>query len=211
MTRARGRPPALDGSVPTDCELLDAALDAFAERGFAATSVREVGRKLGVSHNLIPQRFGSKEQLWYAAVDHGFSALTIDLIESYEAPEDDVERLRAMIRHTVAVHARRPALVRIISQEAIAPGPRLDYVFERYIRPVADAGSAVLADLRSRGRVRTESVALVYFFMIHGAAGPSALPGLAARLGIAVDPDDPDAVHGHVTAAVDLLLGGLAP
>jgi len=39
--RSRGR-PALDDPTPTDGEVLDAALEAFAERGFAETSVREV-------------------------------------------------------------------------------------------------------------------------------------------------------------------------
>ena len=50
---------------------------AFAEREEIALAlaqdfgVREIARRLDVSHNLIPQRFGSKEDLWYAAVDHG--------------------------------------------------------------------------------------------------------------------------------------------
>ena len=37
-------------------------------------------RQLGVSHNLIPQRFGSKDRLWYAAVDQGFGTLLSDLL-----------------------------------------------------------------------------------------------------------------------------------
>lgn len=33
-----------------------------------------------VSHNAIPQRFGSKKKLWDAAVDHGFGRVSEDLI-----------------------------------------------------------------------------------------------------------------------------------
>ena len=64
-----------------------AALDEFAENGFAGTSVRKLARDLGVSHNLIPQRFGSKERLWYAAVDQGFGALATDLFANLDATE----------------------------------------------------------------------------------------------------------------------------
>ena len=65
-TRPRGRPPKGDPDSISDATILDAALNAFAERGFAGTSMREVARELGISHNLIPQRLGSKEQVWYA-------------------------------------------------------------------------------------------------------------------------------------------------
>ena len=74
-----GRPAATAAPAPTDERMLRAALDEFAENGFAGTSVRKLARDLGVSHNLIPQRFGSKERLWYAAVDQGFGALATEM------------------------------------------------------------------------------------------------------------------------------------
>ena len=68
-TRRRGRPSA-DDPVLTDIEIRDAALRVFAEHGYEGTSMRELARELGVSHNLIPQRLGSKEQLWYLSLIH---------------------------------------------------------------------------------------------------------------------------------------------
>ena len=56
-------------AVVSDADVLDLALDAFADQGYDGTSVREVCRRLGVSHNLIHERYGSKERLWYAAID----------------------------------------------------------------------------------------------------------------------------------------------
>jgi TetR/AcrR family transcriptional regulator len=50
-------------------EILLAALRAFATRGYDGTSVRELNQQLGVSHNLLNRRFGSKEQLSRATVD----------------------------------------------------------------------------------------------------------------------------------------------
>lgn len=210
MSRARGRPAKGDPAAVGDEALLDAALEAFAERGFDGTSVREIARELGVSHNLIPQRFGTKERLWYAAVDHGFGTLTAELMRVLEdPPAGDLAQLRAMIVRFVEANAARPALLRIINLEATAPGPRLTYLFDHYIDPVRQFGAELLADLRARGLVRTDSVALVYFLMTHGAGGPLALPALAERFGSTVDRDDPEAVHRAAVEAVDVLFDGL--
>ena len=45
----------------------------------------------------------------------------------------------------VEANAARPALLRIINQEASAPGPRFDYLFDGFIEPVRQAGEAFLS------------------------------------------------------------------
>lgn len=201
-------PEERDGAQVTDAELLDAALAAFASRGFEGTSVREIARDLGVSHNLIPQRFGSKERLWYAAIDHGALVITGALLsEPIDPGGDEVDRLRAAFVRLVTVNANYPWLLQIVSHEAGRPGSRLDYLFDEYIEPVRRFGEALLANLRSQGKVRTDSTAIVYFLMTHGAAGPLALPGLAHRFGVDIDAED--AVHRHAVAVVDVLFDGL--
>jgi TetR/AcrR family transcriptional regulator len=157
--RRRGRTPAVGASSPSDAEVLDAALDAFAERGFDGMSVREIVRQLGVSHNRIPQRFGSKERPWYAAVDRGFGLLLNDLMAVLEdPPPDDLSRRRAMVVRFVEANAARPALLRIINHEAGVGGPRLNYLFDRYIEPVRQFGEKILAQLHAAGQVRTKWV-----------------------------------------------------
>jgi TetR/AcrR family transcriptional regulator len=209
VTRRRGRPVAGDPSALSTERLLDAALDAFADRGYDGTSVREIARDLGVSHNLIPQRIGSKDQLWRCAVDRGFGQLTIALAGALaDDPGTDLARLRAVVVRFVEANAARPALSRIIAQEAAAPGPRFDHLFS-YIDPIRVLGADLMGRLREAGQLRTDSVTLVYFFMTHGAGGALALPALAERLGGAVDPHDPKAVRDHAQAAVDVLFDGL--
>jgi len=46
--------------------ILDAALQLFADRGFAETSLRDISAASGVSHPLILHHFGSKEELYSA-------------------------------------------------------------------------------------------------------------------------------------------------
>ncbi|GGN00261.1 TetR/AcrR family transcriptional regulator [Streptomyces fuscichromogenes] len=48
--------------------ILDAARAAFAERGYARATIREIAARAGVTHGLVMRHFGSKEQLFLAAV-----------------------------------------------------------------------------------------------------------------------------------------------
>lgn len=173
--------------------------------------MRELARRLDVSHNLIPQRFGSKERLWYLAVDHGFGTLAADLTAlADDPPDDELELLRALVVGFVERNAARPALLRILNQEASSPTERLDYIFTRYIQPVRAMGDAVLRELHRQGRVRTDSAMLLYFLMTHGAGGPLSLPALAERFDEPVDPADAEAVRDYARRVVDLIFDGLA-
>ncbi|MGP4050864.1 TetR/AcrR family transcriptional regulator [Streptomyces sp. 2A115] len=48
--------------------ILEAARAAFAELGYAKTTIRDVARRAGVTHGLVLRHFTSKEQLFLAAV-----------------------------------------------------------------------------------------------------------------------------------------------
>jgi TetR/AcrR family transcriptional regulator len=209
-TRPRGRPVS-DDAVTTDA-LLDRALEMFADRGYDAMSVRELARGLGVSHNLIPQRIGSKEQLWFAAIDRGFNALAAALAQVLTEQDDhtdDAQRLRALLVTFIEANATRPALLRIVNQEAIAPGPRLDHIFTNFIEPVRQFGEDLLNRLEADGTVRTRSIGPFYFLLTHGAGGAFALPALAQRLGASPDPSDPVAVRKYAEEVGGLLADGL--
>lgn len=53
-------------SQGTRATVIDAAERLFAERGFAATSMRDISAASGISHPLIHHHFGSKEDLYSA-------------------------------------------------------------------------------------------------------------------------------------------------
>ena len=59
-------------------ELLDAALDLFVEKGFAATRSEEVAKRAGVSKGTLFLYFASKEELFKAVVRENISGLFIE-------------------------------------------------------------------------------------------------------------------------------------
>lgn len=60
---ARVTPPDRDGRI------LDAAREAFATRGFAATTMEEIAQRVGISRSAIYSRFETKEALFRALVE----------------------------------------------------------------------------------------------------------------------------------------------
>src|SRR5688572_10565737 len=161
MTVVNATPAPLE--IPDDDRLLEAALAAFGRSGYGGTSVRELTRDLAVSHNFIHQRFGSKERLWYAAVDHGFAQLAADLAATEVQPgQDALVVLRAMAVRYVASMSMRPALLRLVNTEATTPGPRLDHLHDRYIQPVCAFLESLLDRLVAEGRIRPMTVSTLY-------------------------------------------------
>jgi TetR/AcrR family transcriptional regulator, repressor for neighboring sulfatase len=87
--RASGR------STPTGREevvaaILQAATDLFAERGPAATSIRDIAARSKVNHGLVFRHFGAKDQLVGAVLENLGTTLA-DLLDS-GAPADVVDR-----------------------------------------------------------------------------------------------------------------------
>lgn len=208
--RPRGRPRADESPASTD-EILLAALRSFADRGYDGTSVRELNQALGVSHNLINRRFGSKERLWRAAVDRWFGEL-VDVLApaaNLAGTGDPLERLREFVVIFIEANARRPEIVRLMNVEASIGGPRLNYIFERFIAPVLIPAATLASKLEAEGKLRPVPVGTLFFLIAHGATAPAAHRPLAALVGIA-DPTDPATVRAHARAVAELLIQSAA-
>jgi AcrR family transcriptional regulator len=84
-------------------EIIQAALQLFVTRGFAATRLDEVARAAGVSKGLPYVYFKSKEDLFKAVIGAAIGDPLVranDFVESYEGRAEDLLReLVAMFRH----------------------------------------------------------------------------------------------------------------
>jgi AcrR family transcriptional regulator len=88
-SRRRGRPPRTE-SADTRDRILTAARAEFSERGYEKTSVRGIAKSAGVDSALVHHYFGTKEQIFEAAIEIAMApALTApDTIA--DGPMDDV-------------------------------------------------------------------------------------------------------------------------
>jgi len=192
----------------SDEALFESALSAFAEDGYDGASMRALCRRLEVSHNMLNKRYGSKEALWFAAVDHGFRGLVDDLADAIvEAGDDPLDQLRSAILRFVSVTRARPALIRILHQESARPGPRYDFLFERYVGPINEVGLRSLKTLQAEGRVRPGPVSTAFFHLVtYGLGVMTSHPEALQFLGDAdASPEDADLL------GIDMVLDGLRP
>jgi len=193
-----GRPRAEDAPATLE-QILDAAFRAFAT----------LNRELGVSHNLIHQRFGSKQALWYAAVDRAFGQQTTALATAFDPTlGDPLEQLNHAIRSFVRYNAERPELLGLMNIEGRVDSERLDYIYDNYIAPALAPLGRLLDYLQKEGRIRPISLRALFFLVAHGAAAPFTLAPLARHFDN-TDPLDPGQVAEQAALTADVITSGL--
>lgn len=139
-------------SLRTQQRLLEAAIAAFSDSGFKATSTRNIAQRAGVHHPLIAYHFKSKDALWRAAADRVFGQLQDKLAEtaSAHANASPKTRMAAFIRCYAHYAAEQPALHRMLVLEAGQAGPRLDWLVTKYLRPLVTAMTADVRELQKQ-------------------------------------------------------------
>lgn len=161
----------------------------FAERGFAATSVRDIARAAGVDASLVIRHFGSKEALFLAtmSMEGGFGPL-IDL------PLDDLGR--AIVRRVLEAGATRRDVYTALTRAADRADVRA-YLVRMISQSIVDPIAARLSGPDPRLRARLIAALIT---------------GLLNGLWVLEDPelvDAPtDAVVDRYGAAIQTLLDG---
>ncbi len=132
-------PNATPASLETRERILDGAEVLFAERGLAATSVRDIAARVGLTPGSLYNHFAGKQALYAAVIERGVRpllALMQELAAREQTPDATEEVLGAVMEHL----ARRPHLPRLIHHEAVTGGEHLATIARDWIRPLMDHG-----------------------------------------------------------------------
>ena len=129
--------------------LLDAAVEAFAAKGFHGTTTRDIAAAAGMSPAAVYVHHRSKEELLYLISRDGHRR-TLDLVrEAARSSEDPAERLAAVAREFGRHHAEGHTWARIVNYELGALSPEhleevrtLRIGIEQEVRTTIEAGIA---------------------------------------------------------------------
>ena len=195
--------PSADG---TRERILAAALDLFSERSFEGASTRLIAERAGVQQPLLTYHFGSKEELWRAAVGQLFDDLTQSLGERIFGLRgvEHTAVAKLVVADFVRFSAAHPQLHRIIMQECKADGDRLEWLVEQHIRPLFEGAVAMLEPLVAAGKVR-DVPAVHLYYLLTGAGATMFVLAPECRLLSGVDPLDPSEIERHVDAVLSML------
>ncbi|MFI6349299.1 TetR/AcrR family transcriptional regulator [Streptomyces sp. NPDC050560] len=103
--------------------LLVAAVDAFAERGYHATTTRDIASRAGMSPAALYIHYKTKEELLHRISRIGHER-AVDILERAEAgPGNASDRLADAVRSFVGWHAAHYTTARVVQFELDALGP----------------------------------------------------------------------------------------
>jgi len=206
--RRPGRPRADEANQRE--RLLDAAVECFAGDGVAATSLRTIALKAGVTPALVHYYFGSKEQLVEAFIAERMTPVAAALRESLLAAGADPRAfMAAFVRGMHDLVARYPWWPALWVREVLNEKGALRDVLLKQIAPqVAQLVAGALADAQKRGELapdldpRLTMVSLMGLTMM-----PLAAEHIWRRV-FAADDIDRDVLLRHTLALLDHGLGG---
>lgn len=190
-------------------ELLDAALDLFVEKGYAATKVDEVAARAGVSKGTLFLYFPSKEDLFKAVVRENiagrFSGWGVEL-EQFQGSTADMLRYcyTTWWKHVGATRAS--GLTKLMLSEA----GNFPEITQFYQREVIQPGQQLIRRILQRGMERGEFRTLNLDYAIYVVQAPMIFLMLWKHSLVACMPNTQGfCTETYIESQVDNLLFGL--
>lgn len=163
----------------TRVSILEASVDLFGSRGFAATSLDDIAGRVGVAKQTLLYWFPSKDELLDAVLEQTALELAAVIEAAVRAAADEpLARIEAVVKAVFRPAVRRPALlglVREVSRLSPAHAERLTMQVQPFVRRATD----YLREQMDAGALRRADpgliVALAYATVTGIATEPEAL------------------------------------
>lgn len=191
-------------------ELLDAALDLFVEKGFAATRAEEVAARAGVSKGTLFLYFQSKEELFKAVVRENISGRFKEWNEEFETFEGTAAE---MLTYCMTVWWERVGATRAsgITKLMMSEAGNFPDITAFYQQEVIQPGQTLIRRIMQRGIDRGEFRPMNLDYAIYSVIAPMIFLVLSKHsAGICGDPALLGNAEKYIAAQVDTILYGLS-
>jgi len=190
-------------------ELLDAALDLFVEKGFAATRAEEVAARAGVSKGTLFLYFQSKEELLKAVVRENISGRFKEWNDEFERFEGTTAE---MLAYCMTVWWERVGATRAsgITKLMMSEAGNFPEITAFYQQEVILPGQALFRRIMQRGIDRGEFRPMDLDYAIYSVIAPMIFLILAKHsAGTCADPSLPGNATKYIATQVDTILHGI--
>lgn len=190
-------------SLTKDDEIFDAAASLFKQKGFHATSMRDIAAAVGMQKGSLYYHISGKEDLLFRISQEAISAITDQLEDIVVAPLTPSDKLRAAVENHVKTLCDKLDLMSVFLKESntltddqqdqiLAYRRRYEALFRGILQEGIDAGEFRAVDVnavthgllgmlnwmhhwyRPSGRLSPEEIAGVFTdFALHGIATDS--------------------------------------
>ena len=190
-------------------ELLDAALDLFVEKGFAATRVEEVAARAGVSKGTLFLYFPSKDELFKAVVRHSISGRFVEWDNDFQAFQGTT---REMLGHCMnswwlrVGAAKASGLTKLIMSEA----GNFPEIAAFYRQEVVEPGHCLIRRILQRGMDRGEFRHIDLDYAVYSVVAPMLFLILSRHsMGVCVSGDAELDPTRYIDLQLSVILDGL--
>ncbi len=190
--------------------ILDAAERLFAERGYDATSLQEVGARAGVSRATPGYFFGSKLELYRAVLERCFGQVLSVVRQGKEralaSGKDPEVVLAGVVSEYFDFITANPNFVRLIEWEALSGGTQLRDL-PPHVEVAKEAVAAMQEELQLEPAWSTDAVQLLLSIM--GLCWFPLVHSTTIYHALGIDPRDPVFLEQRKRHVVDLVLNGI--
>jgi AcrR family transcriptional regulator len=189
-------------------ELLDAALDLFVEKGFAATRTDEVAERAGVSKGTLYLYYPSKEELLKEVIRHNVVnqiAEGAEIVRQFEGTSSDLLAMVLRLWWERVGETRASGILKLMMSEV----RNFPEIAQFYVDEVITPSDRMLAQIVQRGIDRGEFRAVNVTDVVHALVAPMIFLVMhkhslgACSAGHAIEP------KSFIAAQTDLVLHGL--
>jgi AcrR family transcriptional regulator len=190
-------------------ELLDAALDLFVEKGFAATRAEEVAARAGVSKGTLFLYFPSKEELFKAVVRENISGRFAEWNEEFQTFQGTSAE---MVRYCMKVWWERIGATPAsgITKLIISEARNFPDIAAFYTKEVIQPGEKLIRGILQRGVDSGEFHIADIEYAAYSIVAPMIwLIMMKHSLGACVPADRPLDAQRYLDSQIEILLNGL--
>jgi TetR/AcrR family fatty acid metabolism transcriptional regulator len=184
-------------------QILDAAVRAFARKGYHACRVGEIAEEAGVAYGLVYHYFGSKEDVLQTIFRETWTLMLARIEEMEEEGDPASEQVRKVTALLLRTWKRDPDLVRVLVREVTRSPEQLQQQIEE-IGHAYEALERIIRRGQESGEFRSELDPQLAATVFYGALEEVLTGWVMGQL-----PDGEDAVAKAELAVVGLLSDGL--
>ncbi len=137
-------------------EIVQAALQVFSEKGFAATKLEEIAVRAGVSKGALYLYFSSKEDLFHAVLTQAIAPNITRIrmmIESFDGPFAGMLRMLPMMMARVVTQTPVPAIAKMVIGESRNFPALARHWHDELVGPMLALMTRTIARAQARGEV----------------------------------------------------------
>lgn len=152
--RKPGRPVDAERQLRRRREILEAAAQVFAQRGFARADVAEIAQRIGLTKASIYHYFESKELLFFATVDAKLGEISDQMAALAGQFEDRIDGIGIAVTTYLRYFSEHPDAVELMIEERASFKSREKHTYFLYREKTMEPWVRALERLIARGLIR---------------------------------------------------------